>query len=835
VVAVGASAGGVEALGQLVEQLEPGMGMAYVLLLHLAPGKSMLVEILARRTRLPVAEIGEGARIEPDTIFVMPAGVHMTITDGVFHVEPRVEGASKHAPIDLFFRSLAADRGPASIGIVLTGADSDGMLGLAAIRGVGGLTIAQDPGTAAYPSMPQHSIDARVVDRVLEIPEIVKELKLLKGRPLPGSVLTAQRLPSLEETDQNEFNLILELLRRRTGVDFRRYKDSTVRRRLLRRISILHLGSIPEYRKVLEADKRELDALYQDILIMVTEFFRDGETFEILKSEVFPNIEQRKRGDDPWRFWVVGTSGGQEAYTLGMSLLEYFGTSPRPPIQIFATDVNDAEINRAREGVYPPGIAAEVPEQRLERFFDETRQGFAIKKSVREICIFATHDVTRDPPFTRLDLITCRNVLIYFGQPLQDRLISVFHYALSSGGFLVLGPSESVGKHAGLFELLDKKQKVYSRKPGRAQLPVDLAVPRTVTAVPAGASGHPNPVTPATEPQPFDSQREADRVIATAYAPASIVIRRDYQILHFRGETDGYLSHPTGIASVNALQIVREGLGIPLRGAVEKAAAMQERVTRSDVGFRGKDGPATIELEVIPFASPAGEEFFLVSFHDRHEVADEPGGKKQKADRAAAETRTYRAELDAVRDHLEAVIRDKDASNEELRAAYEEIQSSNEELQSINEELETAKEELQSINEELSTVNEELQLRNAELVEAHDDLSNLLNSIPIPIILLDGNLRIRRFTAGIEAVANIIASDIGRPVTDIRMKVPVPDIEGSVLQAVTEVRLLEQEVRDEWGHWWSLRIAPYKTGSMRIAGAVLSFIDIDEVKKNLAS
>ena len=830
VVAVGASAGGVEAFSEFVRLLPPDLGMGFVLILHLSPDtESILANILARHSLLPVAEAREGARVLPDHVYVIPAGRDMTLVNGVLHLTQRPDRPGRHLPVDLFFRSLAADKGARAVGIVLTGADSDGALGLQAIKSEGGLTFVQDPASAAYPGMPTHALESGSADHVLSIAGIVAELQALARHPY----LRRQQPDLPSGGTQDAFFQILDVLKDSTQVDFHRYKESTLRRRIARRLAVLNIERLEDYVAYLHSHTDELELLYRDILIMVTEFFREPETFDLLKSEVFANLLQQRREDDALRIWVIGCSTGEEPYSLAMSLLEFFGRGPRPPVQIFASDVNESDVAVARAGLYSAGIESQISPTRLQRFFEKTTLGYQVKSIVREMCIFAKHDVTRDPPFTRLDLIMCRNVLIYFGQSLQDKLIPMFHYALQPTGFLVLGSAESVGDKLDLFEAVDKKHKIYAKKPARIPLPIEFgAAPWSgispAKPPPLGRGHRPQP-----QPGPFDVQREADRLVANTYAPASIVVRGDFEIVQFRGDTNPYLAHHTGSASLDLLQMAREGLVGPLRAAVEEARERRRAVRSETVALRTGSTFHRVILEVIPFNSPTGEDYFIISFQDEQvspplELSTEPSGAPPD------ELSLLRAELETTREHLQSVIQEKENANEELRAAYEEIQSSNEELQSINEELETAKEELQSINEELHTVNKELQQRNQELTEAHDDLANLVASANIPIVMLDRDLRIRRFTPGTSELINIIPADVGRPIGDIRLPVDFPKLETAIRESLDEMTPRESEVLAENGRWYSMRIRPYMTGDRRIQGVVLSFIDIDDITRNLA-
>ncbi|MCL5734396.1 MAG: SpoIIE family protein phosphatase [Actinobacteria bacterium] len=823
-VGIGASAGGVEAFRQFLGLLSPTANLAYFLVLHMGDVKSLLAEILARETPLSVIEVTNDMDIQPNTVYVMPSGSDMTIRGNMLRLNKRATGPARHAPIDTFFRSLADDQGSRAVGVVLTGADSDGAQGLAAIKANGGLTFAQDPDTAAYPSMPRHAVDVRAADFVLPIPQIVQEVERLgKGEAL-GRPLTEEQ-ERRPEDEQSMYNAILELLRKRTGVDFQRYKESTIKRRIQRRMVILRMTALEDYVSLLESSPEQVDVLYQDILIMVTQFFRDPEAFDFIKSEVFPNILQRKKDHEAWRLWVVGCSAGQEAYSLGITLLEFFGAGSRPHVQIFATDVNEHDIPRARTGIYPSSIAAETGEARLKKFFDQVPEGYQVKKALREMCIFAKHDVTRDPPFTRLDMILCRNVLIYFGAQMQSRLIPLFHYALHPSGFLVLGSSESVGRYTGLFELIEKKNKIYARKPGRGEPPFEFGQPLSLVSAEPRVIGGPRPERPDIS---FDIQREADRIEAGVYAPASIVVNEDLHILHFRGDTSPFLAHPPGVASFDLIKMAKEGLEPALRQAIGEAKRENRNIRLPDVHLRTRGGDLRIDLNVIPFHSPGGDTYFLVSFRE----AQGPGTEETaQAGEGQDDYKLLREELVMTRDHLETVIRDKEAALEELRAAYEEIQSSNEELQSINEELETAKEELQSINEELITVNEELQVRNQELTRAHDDLRNLLANIDIPVIMLDQDMRIRSYTPGTERLLHVIPGDIGRPLSDFRMHIHIPELEQMILRSIHDVSPQEKEVRDESGAWYSVHVRPYKTGDMRIGGAVVSFVDVTDLKR----
>ena len=739
IVGVGASAGGLEAFTELVQHLPADTGMAFVLIQHLRhDAKSLLAEILGRASAMPVLEASEGLQIEPNHIYVTPAAADLEIFHGKLVLVSRAPVPARHLPIDHFFASLADDARERAIGVVLSGAGSDGTAGLRAIKSEGGVTFAQDPREAGQDDMPRHAIESGGADFVLSAREIAGELSRLGGHPYLAEPAKATEAAAAE-SGEDLLRQVFLILRRKTGMDFSGYKRATFGRRLARRMLVQKIEHLEDYVRLLSESPDEVEALYQDVLIMVTEFFRDPETFEYLATDVFPRLVERKEPGAALRLWVVGCSSGQEVYSFAIALLEYLGEVPSFAVQIFGTDINEKDIDTARVGFYPASIASEVSSERLRRFFMHTAGGYRIKQSVRDMCTFAKHDLTRDPPFSRVDLISCRNVLIYFDTVLQERVVPIFHYALAAEGVLVLGRSETIGSRSTLFQLLDKKHHVYSRRPVPARLPMLLDRPAALHPFAAGPAR-----APARSERPLDShdvQREADEILAKAYAPASVVADEDYRVVSFRGSTGAYLEHPSGRASLDLFQMAREGLGYELRSALQEAKDTLETAHRADVRVRTDGASLLVELEVAPFRSSDGRVYFVISFRgpDKERARPKREGTTATGARGAQlkEADRLRLELEASREHLQSVMTEKDVGTEELRAAYEEIQSSNEELQSTNEELETAKEELQSINEELSTVNDELLARNLELSRAHDDLANLLGSVSIPIVMLD--------------------------------------------------------------------------------------------------
>jgi two-component system CheB/CheR fusion protein len=834
VVGLGASAGGLEAVTQLLKPLPADTGLALVLVQHLDPThESALTTILARSTAMPVAEAKHNMKLAPNHVYVIPPNKLMGISGGRLKLFPRGD-ADMLLAIDHFFRSLAEDEGNRAIGVVLSGNGTDGTRGLLAIKAAGGITFAQEEKTAKYSGMPASAIAAGCVDFVLAPDRISRELARLAGHPY---IAPSDAPPEPEKpADEKAVEEILALLRQRTGVDFSFYKHATLRRRIQRRMVLHKVDSLKDYIRFLRSFPSEVKELYSDILIHVTGFFRDAGVFHMLKRKVFPRIVKHKAAEEAVRVWVPGCSTGEEVYSLAMALIECLGDRKlNHPVQIFGTDINDIALEKARLGIYPENIKAEVPAERLRRFFVKVERGYRINKTVREMCIFARQNVVVDPPFSNVDLISCRNVLIYLGPTLQRKVLPLFHYALRPRGFLLLGVSETIGSFCELFALVDKKGKVYSKNATRTQPTVTFGpgLPEA-PAGPAPAAMRPAP----PEPTLFDVQKQADRILLTHFSPAGVIINRHQEVVQFRGHTGPYLEHSHGEASLNLLKMAREGLTLDLRTAVSKAIKQNARVRQEHAQVRQNGGTLDVTIEVIPFsAPPSAERFYLVLFESVPLPSKPVPSHKRGADKDrpaatldATELVRVREELAATRESLQAIIEEQEATNEELRSANEEIMSSNEELQSTNEELETAKEELQSTNEELTTLNDELEGRNNELETVNNDLHNLMASVNIPVLILGPDLRIRRFTGMAERAFSLIPGDLGRPVTDINLPFNIPDLKKRVLEVIDALATKEFEVQDSRGHWWSVRIRPYKTTDNKIDGAVIAMLDIDLLK-----
>ncbi|WP_052672369.1 chemotaxis protein CheB [Aliterella atlantica] len=834
VVGIGASAGGLEAFTQLLTYLPANTGMAFAIVQHMpANQESVLSLILARTTRMPVQEVKDGMAIAPNQVYVIPPNASMTIEQGVLKLTPRTSSSRVFMSVDTFLLSLAEERGKKAIGVILSGGDSDGARGIEAIKAAGGVTFAQSEGSAQVNSMPNTAIATGQVDFILPPDQIAAKLAEIGNHPyLANSSATETEVMPTSSESQDALSIIFDLLRKATGVDFTYYKQTTLNRRIGRRMLLYKLENVKDYARYLQNNPTEVMALYEDALIHVTSFFRDPESFEALKTLVFPAIVKDKSPQTPIRIWVAGCSTGEEAYSIAICLLEFLADRlPRLPIQIYATDISETAIEHARNGIYTLSQVANVSSERLYRFFVQVEDNYQISKHVRELCVFARQNLIGDPPFSRLDLISCRNVLIYLGTPLQQKLLPVFHYGLKSTGFLMLGTSETIGDFADLFTLYDKKNKIYAKQITSTRLNVDI-IPSSYS--PAIVK----PPTLATEqiPSDLEIQKEADKIVLNQYAPAGIVIDINLDIIQFRGQTSSYLEPAPGKASLNLLRMAKEELRRELQTAIYQARQQKLPLKREGIQVREGDRTRQITINVIPLQT-ATQECYLVLFTEMPlpvlpAASDDSSTPSKRKTRDAQEITRLQQELATTREHLQSIIEEQQATNQDLRAANEEILSSNEELQSTNEELETAKEEIQAANEELNTVNEELRRRTLEATQVSNDLQNLLSSINIPILMLGGDLQIRQFTPAVEGIFNLISTDIGRPLSDITHKLNVPNLEQQILEVIRTLNLKAQEIQDRDGHWYDLRIRPYRTIDNKIDGAVLVLVDIDDLKRS---
>ncbi|MET0152882.1 MAG: chemotaxis protein CheB [Candidatus Binatia bacterium] len=824
VVGVGASAGGLEAFSEILDALGARPGVALVFVQHLAPQhESALPALLSRRTQMPILQVTQGTYIEADHVYVIPPNAQMEIGDGHLYLNSRPDDRTQYTPIDFFFRSLASTVNGVAIGVVLSGSSSDGAVGLREIKAMGGITIAQDPATARYDGMPRAAIATGSVDLVLKPADIAKEIERIGRHPYaqPG-----ERGAGEVALREDQLRRLVALLRNASGIDFTHYKSPTIRRRLQRRMVLLKMTDVAQYLSHLQTDAAEAQQLSQDILIHVTRFFRDPESFQALAADVFPDITANRTTDTPIRIWVPGCSTGEEAYSVAIALLEHLGEEAASiPVQIFATDVSEAAIDSARVGLYPQSIVADVTPERLRRFFSMNDGHYRITKVVRDLCVFARQDLTRDPPFSKLDLVLCRNVLIYLAPTLQKKLLNVFHYSLRASGYLMLGHAETTGPYTDLFSMTNKRHRIYRKKADKSgdavAFPVEFGAARGV------AAGR----RPQEHRAQASFQSEAQRLLLERYAPPGVIVDDDLRIVQFIGHTGRYLEPAPGEANLTLPKMVREGLLHGLRTAFQQSRREGGAVRRSGLQVRTNGHDVEVSLEVIPFGESTGKDrHYLVLFQETPllEVKQPAGGGKAAGKRrgASGDSRVPKLEqeLAANRDYLQSIIQELEAANEELQSANEEILSSNEELQSTNEELDTAKEELQSTNEELNTVNEELHGRNDELSRANSDLLNLINSVEVALVIVENDLRIRRFTPKAERLLNLIASDVGRPIGHIKPNIDCPDLEALIHEAINSAVLQERAV-DSQGRWLSLQIRPYKSLDNRIEGAVLALFD----------
>lgn len=834
VVGIGASAGGLEAYTALFKVLLPDLGMAYVLVPHLDPAReSAYAQILGRATAMPVLQIEDRMQVQPDHVYVIPPNCELTMSGKELRITDQESPRAIRGTIDIFFRSLAAECGPNAVGVVLSGTASDGTHGLTAIKGEGGITFAQDTRSAKYDGMPASAIAAGCVDFVLPPDQIAEELARIRKHPYVAGT-PPQLSEDPDRSNEALMQQVFRLLRRATRVDFSEYKTPTIGRRIQRRMVLHKIEKLADYVALLQRDRNEVNQLYQDFLINVTSFFRNPEAFETLKQIVYPEVLKSRSNAVPIRIWVPGCSTGEETYSHAISLVEFLGDERADvPVQIFGTDLSEMAITRARAGTYKESIEADISPARLRRFFHKVDSGYQISKTIRDLCIFSTQNIFSDPPFSRMDLVSCRNVMIYLSQSLQKRVIPIFHYALNPSGFLMIGNTEGLlGAGSELFEMADKKQKIYRKKL--------VATPVTMGFVVGTTDHSAGPVDgAATAPQmaepvraPVELQREADRLLLSRYAPPAVVVNEAMEILQSRGRTGAFLELAPGKASLNLLKMARPGLLFELQAAVDEAKRTGLEAERHNVHVQGNGSSHDTHLRVVPFRSPVQEQHsYLVIFEtaDR-EVAPpsaHPGEPLTESERTEKDKQIaqLRQELSATKDYLQSIIEMQEATNEELQSANEEIQSGNEELQSTNEELQTSKEELESANEELHTVNEEMQHRNELLTQANNDLTNLLNSINLPMLMVSSDLSVRRFTPQATNVLGVMASDVGRPIPRLKLKVDARNLEQMMLDVIQEVQPRQQSVQDDEGHWVTLRMNPYRTLDNRIDGVVLTVLE----------
>ena len=827
IVGIGASAGGLEALEALFGAIAPDPGMGFVVVTHQHPGHvSVLPELLGKVTTLPVVEATDGVKVEPDHVYVSPPGGYLEIGGGRLRRTEMQKESSPQLPIDHFLRSLAADQKERAICIILSGTGTDGTLGLKAIKGESGMAMVQQVQSAMYSGMPSSAVATGLADYILPAPALAERLVAYARGPYLA--VPPQGEPT--QVPPEPMQKIFMQLRARTGHDFSGYKANTIRRRIERRMNLQQIKNPNQYLRYLQENPHELDILFKELLISVTSFFRDKEAFDCLARLVVPELLKSRPDNHALRVWVPGCATGEEVYSLAILLREAIEASKRPLVaQLFGTDLDNEAISMARDGLYPEGIAVDVSPTRLERYFIREDGAYRIRKDIREMAIFAVQNVIKDPPFTKLDIISCRNLLIYLNADLQKRLLPLFHYALRPGGLLFLGPSETIGGCTDLFDVIDKKWKIFRRK----ELPLSSHPTIEFPAEPIKATLEPRPAAPARPAKEANIATIVDRVLLGRFAPPSVVVNDRGDVVYIHGRTGQYLEPSAGQPRLNVLDMAREGLQLELASALRQAAAHTTEITREGVRVRTNGDFTFINLSVVRIMEPETlRGLLLVTFRPRPTPADTTKSRsREHKERESSRVEGLERELQYTKESLQTTIEELETSNEELKSTNEELQSTNEELQSTNEELETSKEEMQSLNEELTTVNAELHSKVEDLSRANDDMQNLLNSTEIATIFLDRELNIKRYTEQARRLVNLIQTDVGRPLADLVSNLDYDKLVADGREVLRTLVFKQSEVQTKEGQWYLTRIMPYRTADNVIDGLVLTFVDINPVKE----
>ncbi len=831
ILGIGASAGGLAPLEEFLARIPPHSHMAYVVVQHLDPThKALLPELLQRVTPMPVREVTQGLPIEPDCVYVIPPNTELSVVDGLLSLAKPIEPRGMRLPINVLFSSLASAQGEQAIGVVLSGMGSDGTLGLQAIKAVGGLTAVQQPDTAQFDAMPKSAIDANCVDIIGPPGDLPTRIQAcLSQAPDLGAPCEHSVKSGLESTPLQR---IIRLLQGRTHHDFSLYKPSTLHRRMERRMAIHEIDTLARYADFLQHNTQEIDLLFKEVLIGVTSFFRDGPVWQHLEDITLPELLTQQNRDPHLRAWVVGCSTGEEAYSLAMICTEALDKLPRThdfTLQIFATDLSPDAIATARRGHYPADISNSVSSERLARFFTAQGNGYRINRDIRDLVLFAQQDVVLDPPFTRLNLISCRNLLIYFDQALQRKVMPLFHYSLRPGGILLLGSSETVGRYTQLFTPLQSKLRLYRRQDntqsGDTRLTVKSFPPLSWIAKELPVS------TNNSSHQPNDNlQAAADQVLLQVYAPAAVVVSDEGDVVYISGRTGKYLEPAAGKANWNFHAMVREGLRVPVASALRQAANQSAPLHLQGLQVQLPGGATqSVDITVQALRQPTAlRGMKMIVFRDITPTHVSPGDKNKSK---TATQHAYATELQQYQDEIHTLREENRASREELQSANEELQSTNEELQSTNEELTTSKEEMQSMNEELQTINAEMQTKLDDLALAQSDMNNLLNSIEIAILFLDQNLNLRRYTDRASKIISIREGDIGRPLSDLTTTLQYPELHDDAMTTLSTLAFSEKEIPATDGRWFTVRIMPYRRLDNVIDGVVITLVDITATKE----
>ncbi|MFZ0390420.1 MAG: CheR family methyltransferase [Calditrichia bacterium] len=821
IAALGASAGGLESLETFFSAVPDNSDIAYVVITHMEPTSvSLLPDLLQKKTTMKVLQVKNRTIIKPDHVYVIPPDHNLRISRGVLYLEKR-DGEKPPTPINHFFRSLAEDQKEHAIGVVLSGMGTDGTIGLKAIKENLGLIIAQDPDSARYKSMTRSAIDTGIIDYVLH-PENMPE-KILRYIKHDRDHLAMKE--AAKEEDESTFKRLLYFLTAKSGYDFSNYKRNTIIRRIRRRMSIHQIESMNRYLHYVQENPHEINGLFKELLISVTNFFRDPEAFQIIKDDVFPELFDDKPEGYKIRIWVPGVATGEEAYSIAMVLKEYMEENQKDfDVQIFATDIDEDSVETARAGVYPSSISQDVSESRLKQFFEKDGNAFRINSEIREMIIFASQNLIKDPPFTRLDYICCRNLLIYLDYTIQKKVMPLFHYSLKPGGILFLGSSESVGEFTDLFEAVNSKWKIFRRKHNSEAVHPIIDFPLTSSGEAARR--------PQTRQYSGPGLAELTAgILLDEYAPAAVVVDKNGDIIYIQGRTGKYLEHAPGKPSNNIKDLAREGLNIHLPAALRISSSKKEEVRRNGVRVKTNGNDQLINLVVRPLQeAKAMDGLFLVKFED----IDFDKNRAIKTDSKSEDQEAFNhleLELKDTKESLQTTIEELETSNEELKSMNEEYQSTNEELKSANEELETSREELQSLNEELATVNSELQEKIEKLRTAHEEMQVLMDSLDIPTIFLDKNLCIKRYTYQATELINLLDKDIGRPLHHISTNMENGFIFEDAQEVFNTSTPLQREVRDKKGRWFLKRTVKYRLPQEDEAGVAISFLNIHNLQR----
>jgi two-component system CheB/CheR fusion protein len=830
IVGIGASAGGLVALEQFLKKTPADSGMAYIVVQHLDPThKALLPELLQRFTTMAVHEAQQDMHIESDCVYVIPPNTELRVAYNKLKLAKPSVPRGMRLPVNVLFSSLASAQGERAIAVILSGMGSDGTLGMQAIKAVGGLNVVQEPGSAEFDSMPRSAIAAGCADIVAPPDELpARILAFVAQVPDPDKDQATDSETQAAE-DSPPLQNIIKLLQQRTRHDFTLYKSSTLHRRIERRMTIHKIASMEMYVEFLRHNTQEIDLLFKELLIGVTSFFRDPEAWRYLEDKALPELLARRKTESSLRAWVIGCSTGEEAYSLAMIYSEVTERLPRRnqfTLQIFASDLSPDAIAAARRGRYPLSISDTVSPERLVRFFTAHDGYYQIKKQIRDMVLFAQHDVVLDPPFTKLDLVACRNLLIYFDAELQRRLLPLFHYSLRSGGILLLGSSETVGRFNYLFTPIHAKFRLYLR-----QDDVRISMPNTLlSTLPSRTRNleeHPVSISNIGKPSADSLQQAADHILLQVYAPAAVVLNSEGDIVYISGRTGKYLEPAAGKANWNFHAMLRDGLGEPLAQALKKVETQSEPVHLRGLKVTVPGGVQLVDITVQALAKPAAlAGMTMVVFHD---VSLAPTGKGRRKDKDARES-AHEAIMQQYLQEIESLRNEARASREELEISNEELQSTNEELQSANEELTTSKEEMQSMNEELQTINSELQAKLDDLSLAQSDMQNVLNSIDIAILFLDQGLNVRRYTDQASKIINLRETDIGRPLSDLTTTLEYPDLNEDALTCLRTLLPTEKQVLSADNLWFAVRIIPYRRLDNVIDGVVVTLMDITATK-----